>query len=424
MSDRISRRSWRDVVMEQLESRTFLSVYYVSPGGSDGANGTTSASAWRTLQRAADAVAAGDTVHVLPGTYTAGMNLFGKPGGTAASPIRFLAQPGAVLTHCATSGTNASLAGINLENAGGWWVIQGFTVLSDGSMQRAGIRVANTDHVRLLDNTVRDAFIGIFASNTAGTLIQGNTCRDSTDQHGIYLSLNTTGCVVRGNVLAGNNWDGLHLNALLGSPNDGALVEGNVIYANHLSGMDVEGVTNATFRNNLIYGNGKHGITIHSQDQANTPPSRDCTFANNTITGNEMFAVQVKPQDTQGQVFVNNVLLTRGNTYGSIGTSGLPVGLVSDHNVVMDSFSTTLGTTRLTLAQWRAATGQDGHSVIATPSQVSADAAAGDYRLRAGSPAIDIGVATLAGRDAPTADLLGLARPQGAGWDAGALEHR
>jgi hypothetical protein len=48
------------------------------------------------------------------------------------------------------------------------------------------------------------------------------------------------------------------------------------------------------------------------------------------------------------------------------------------------------------------------------------NAPAFDLHLRAGSPAIDAGSATLA----PNADRDGTARPQGAGFDVGAYEHR
>ncbi len=46
------------------------------------------------------------------------------------------------------------------------------------------------------------------------------------------------------------------------------------------------------------------------------------------------------------------------------------------------------------------------------------DAASGDFRLQAGSPCIDTGAAD----NAPAADLAGIPRPQGAGFDMGAME--
>jgi hypothetical protein len=47
------------------------------------------------------------------------------------------------------------------------------------------------------------------------------------------------------------------------------------------------------------------------------------------------------------------------------------------------------------------------------------DAANGDYRLQSGSPCIDTGTS----EGAPSTDILGVARPQGAGYDMGAYEY-
>src|SRR5881409_3951220 len=75
-------------------------TYYVSPSGNDGNAGNSDAAAFATLQRAANAVKAGDTVIVRAGTYTAGfvMGWDSKPSGTEAAPIKFLADAGAIIT--------------------------------------------------------------------------------------------------------------------------------------------------------------------------------------------------------------------------------------------------------------------------------------------------------------------------------------
>src|SRR5947209_20628145 len=117
------RPSKRNTRIELLEPRLLLSsTYYVSASGSDASAGTSDAAAFKTLQHAADVAGAGDTVHVRAGTYV-GMNLFGKAGGTASAPVRFLADSGAIITHVSSAGTNASLADINIESTGGWYVI-------------------------------------------------------------------------------------------------------------------------------------------------------------------------------------------------------------------------------------------------------------------------------------------------------------
>ncbi len=398
-------------------------TFYVSPTGSDYNSGSQSAP-WATLQHAADTVVAGDTVIVGAGVYNVGMDILGDAGGTQQDPIRFIANPGAILTHCATEGLSATLAGINIEATNGWYVIEGFDIESDGSMTRAGIRVADSNNVTLIDNTVDHAYIGIFADDSNNLLVQNNVCENSTDQHGIYLS----GCndyTVLGNTLTGNNWDGLHLN-ISGDPNstdNGGIVEDNTIYANGLSGIDMEGVTNGYFVNNVIYANGKHGITLHNLDQPGTVPCTGNVFINNTVDGNGDFAVQLQAGGNVANMFFNNILIGGNQLYGAIGISGSPTGLISDHNIVNNNFSPDLGVTQYTLAQWRTFTGDEADSIIATAAQVFVNSAGANFQLAAGSPAINAGVGVYLGQAAPANDFLGAARPAGGAWDIGAYEY-
>ncbi len=75
-------------------------IYYVSGTGSDSNNGLKEGSAFRTLQKAADLVQAGDTVYVMNGTYEQSkypnspvLNINQKHG-TEIAPITFKALPG------------------------------------------------------------------------------------------------------------------------------------------------------------------------------------------------------------------------------------------------------------------------------------------------------------------------------------------
>ncbi|TCS31956.1 chondroitinase B-like protein [Paucimonas lemoignei] len=65
-------------------------TYYLSPNGNDSSNGSASAP-WRTIQKAANTVNAGDTVVLMDGTYTEGSIGFNR-SGTSAKPITFKAQ--------------------------------------------------------------------------------------------------------------------------------------------------------------------------------------------------------------------------------------------------------------------------------------------------------------------------------------------
>src|SRR4051794_8401201 len=95
--------------------------YWVKNDGSDGADGLSVGTAWATLPHAADAVAPGDTVHVLDGSY---QGFYLETSGIAGSPITFKAEGPAVQI---TSDNPTTPDGINLEGAS-HVVIDGFVV--------------------------------------------------------------------------------------------------------------------------------------------------------------------------------------------------------------------------------------------------------------------------------------------------------
>jgi photosystem II stability/assembly factor-like uncharacterized protein len=152
-------------------------------------------------------------------------------------------------------------------------------------------------------------------------------------------------------------------------------------------------------------------------------PSKNNVIANNTIVmaSDARWALNIQSGST-GNVVFNNVLYNNNPAHGSIDVSSdsLP-GLVSDYNDVNNLF-TPDDNTNDTLAQWQAITGQDKHSVVATPAQLFVNAAGNNYQLAASSPAVDAGTASLGGQAAPTTDLSGNPRPSGAGYDIGAYE--
>src|SRR4051794_11038510 len=140
--------SWS--TMDLLEQRTLLSNYFVSPAGSDSDAGL-SDSPWKTLQKAADSVVAGDTVTVRAGEY-AGFVLGWdfEQSGTAAAPITFHAEAGAII-NARNSKTHDD---IDMEGSS-YVTIEGFHIIDgDGLITRAGIRASdNSTGVVIKNNT-------------------------------------------------------------------------------------------------------------------------------------------------------------------------------------------------------------------------------------------------------------------------------
>lgn len=401
-----------------LPAAAAAATWYVAPGGSDGAAGSAVAP-WETLQHAADVVAAGDTVMVAAGDYV-GFDL--RTSGTAGAEIRFLAAPGArVVTH-----NPVTTDGINVENAS-YVVIEGFTV---EGMPRNGIRAAIGDHVTIRGNRAFDNFErGVFTAFVDDLLIEDNETAGSIDEHGIYVSNSGDRPVILGNLSWGNNGAGIHMNGDASQGGDGmisnALVEDNVIRDNGLggaAGINCDGVESSTIRNNLLLGNHATGIALFRIDGAQ--PSTGNLVVNNTIVmaSDGRWGITVR-DGSSGNTLVNNIVLSRHAWRGSLDVevaTGSHVDLASDYNVLMDRITTNDGDTVIDLATWRSTYSQDLHSLIATEADLFVDPQLpdGDYHLKDGSPALDVGTAT----DAPPDDFEGDIRPSGGGVDIGADE--
>lgn len=394
-------------------------TYYIAPppAGDDGNPGTES-QPWATLQHAADTIGPGDTVLVRAGNY-AGAQF--TTSGTSSAPIVLEAYPGE--TPAITSDNESTPDGINLEGAS-WMTVQGFNV---SNRSRAGIRAVTCEHVTIRDNTTDGNFKwGIFTGFCDDLLIEDNVTSNSVDEHGIYVSNSGDRPTIRGNVTFGNNDCGIQLNGDASEGGDGiisdAVIEGNIIHDNNLgtggSAINMDGVQDSLIANNLLYDNHSSGISLFQDDGGG--PSSGNRVLNNTVLvasdGRWALNIQDGAVDNTAE---NNILWNYHSYRGSLDISedSLP-GFHSDHNAVMDRFTTDDGDSILTLAEWQQQTGQDAHSFVTTPDALFVDVADDNYQLSPSSPAVDAGT-TL--QDV-TADIVGVTRPQGPAYDIGAYE--
>jgi parallel beta-helix repeat protein len=410
----IANRSLTVILILLLATTARAADYYVKNGGSDGNSGLSVATAWATLQRAADVVNPGDTVHVQPGNY---QGFYLNRSGTAGSPITFIADgPGVAIDE----DNDVTPDGINLE-AASYVVIDGFTV---DNRTRTGIRAVLAEFVTI--RNCRAGFNGrwgILTGFVDDVLIENNEMHDSVDEHGIYVSNSGDRPVIRNNLVFDNHANGIHMNGDLSEGGDGvisgALVENNVIHGNGAgggSGINMDGVTDSLVRNNLVFDHHSSGISLYRIDGGTG--SKNNVVVNNTFitAGDGRWAVNISGGST-GNTILNNILYTFHSFRGaiSIDAASRP-GFVSDYNSLMDRFSTNGGNTVITLAAWQAL-GYDAHSFIAVPADHFVDPSS-DFHLLAGSPAVDSGTTA----QAPATDLDGTPRPLGAGVDIGAYE--
>jgi parallel beta-helix repeat protein len=395
-------------------------TWYVSTAGANGNDGTSAATAWRTLQYAVDhtGVQPGDTIRVLPGTYVGAQ--IDEHSGLPGLPITLLAEPGVVVNAPSPNALHQSL--IEVEQVS-HWTVRGFEVVGS---PKYGIDVRLSSFVEVDANLVHhSALTGIFSGRSYDLTISGNTTH-SNNEHGIYHSDHGDRPVITGNLSYGNVGAGIQINAdQPASPPyrpeddgriDGARITGNIIHDNGVAGgssLNLDGAPGALVANNLIYGDHASGISLYNGNSL--VPSSGVTVCYNTflLASDSRWVVNnPEPPYTVSEAtdnhFFNNILFTQNGSTGSILTDWPVPGLASDYNLVVDRFSTDNETVTSTLSQWQATTGQDLHSLVASPDLVFADWLNGDFRLAPGSPAY------LAGNGSPcpdiTTDILGAPR--------------
>jgi parallel beta-helix repeat protein len=399
-------------------------TYYVATTGADGPGCGTLAAPCRTIQYAADLVAAGDTVLVNPGTYAGGITV--ETGGVEGEPITFQASGGPVIINGSAGNPWNDAFVINQVE---YIVLDGLTIQNSGD---DGVFIADSDHVTVRNCTfANNTNRGIFTAFSDYTTIENCESYGAVEEHGIYISNSSDYPVIRGNRIHHNYANGIHLNGDPSMGGDGiiseALVEGNVIYDNGTgggSGINMASVSDSTVRNNLLYNTHASGISIY---QSHGVGSQNNRVLNNTIlmAADGRWAINI-PDASSGtpnshnQVF-NNILYSYHPWRGVLFVAPTAqVGFQSDYNVVMDRFSGTDDGSTIGLAEWQQDFGYDLHSIIATPDELFVDPAADDYHLGPGSPAIDHGIVL----GDVTEDLEGNPRPMGLSHDAGAYEYQ
>jgi parallel beta-helix repeat protein len=351
---------------------------------------------YATIQAAANAAVAGDTVLVMDGTYTGFQSV---NGGTASAPVTFKANSANVTVN-SSGDSNGDC--INIENTD-YVIVDGFQVTG---CARAGIRSALATGVIIRNNVVTNsAEWGIFTAFTPQLQILNNKTSGTTGQHGIYVSnsdVANDNPVIQGNESWGNAGNGIQLNGDCTSPDpngysdgviSGAVIANNLVHDNQQKGFSLIDVQSSTIENNVVYNNGisgaAGGIHLAEQDSCTADPSSNNVIVNNTIVEPRIAGIRI----TTG---TNNVV------FNNIAVSSSPIVDESGGPNQIDTVS---------------------NLQTASSAGLFVNAGSNDYHLAAGSAAIGAGVASYAGKPAPATDYDGNARPQGSRFDSGAYEY-
>jgi hypothetical protein len=258
-------------------------IYFVSPSGRDGNNGSFT-SPWKTLLKARDTMKAGDTVYLMNGFTQPDDDGQGwrttmllRTGGTKESPIAVVAYPGAKASLGAVDGPNSAIR--TTDQPPGYWTFAGLTLR--GLTEVAAIYGGSG--WRFVANDMScpngDHASGCFETQVASNVkLLGNTLHDagkvtaSSLYHGVYFSTDTNFVEVGWNHIynvRGCRGIQIHSSPLKGGgPNDptghnqyGISIHDNLIHDTQCDGIVLTTIDPSKGKielfNNVIYNAGK-----------------------------------------------------------------------------------------------------------------------------------------------------------------------
>ena len=430
---------------------TVTATYYVSPDGSD-SNPGTEAEPWKTIQKAADTLVAGERVYIKAGTYKE--QVIPQNSGEEGAYIIYAAYPNNTVTidgetvALPPTGEFGNLAGLFDINGKSYIQVNQLRIINAVTDAGSnGILVNNSDHIIItgnyIDNT-QSSGIGVWASHNivldgneinracsgglqesisvAGTDtfdIKNNTVHDTdtaADKEGICVKDGSANGKVYKNVIYNVPATGIYVDAW-NKHTYNIEVFGNIVHdisnadglqaASEMGGL----LENIKFYNNISYNNKFRGITVtRNGDEGGAHPMHDINITNNTFYNNGDDwggGLAMDNPEAEGVVIRNNICSQNRSFEISVSVDVPEQNTTVENNLIFSYKSD---------SEDGEVTGSD--FVDADPLFVNA--ASSDFHLQKNSPAIDKGSAT----NAPTDDYDGNSRPQGQGYDIGAFEYR
>jgi hypothetical protein len=421
-------------------------TYYVSGTGSDSADGLSAASAFLTLQHAADQTQPGDSVYVMNGTYT---------NSCASCDVLAISTPGTAnnwITYQAYPGQNPLIsfngwAGIYFASTAAYIEVNGFSIqgnnynvtLQEAQNQstsnpdpafngngisadgRAGTATQRPNHLRILNNVIwACGGAGVGTAWSDYVTISGNTIYDSA-WYSIYGGSGIS------------NWE--NWNA------DSSTAYKMVITANRLFGNEQRVPTAGTgviLDGEAIIIDSTRNSAYNPANDSLPPYTGRTLIANNVIYANGSSAVEVFESDHVD--VVNNSSYQDVTNPPLTGRGEMDLNQTSDDNVINNIFYSATGqnpvavvpgTTSAILLDYNlyyngnnfGDVANGSHDLSADPAYVDPTAANRDSVLLSvepSSPAVGSGTSDLA----PATDFAGSPRPGSKGYDRGAYQQQ
>ncbi|MCP5047417.1 MAG: DUF1565 domain-containing protein [bacterium] len=417
--------------------------YYVSKSGSD-SNPGSEAQPWKTIQKAADTLTAGDTVYIKTGTYNE--RVMPQNSGSAGNYITYTAYPGDSVT--------IDGAGINLPNDWGglfdifnksYIKVSGLKVQNAGpNDNNTGILVDSGSYIIIENNhTYNTVSSGIGVWNSSNVIIDGNevelACNDG-EQECLTVAVTDT-FEIRNNHVHNGGPGSMGAEGLDGKDgsSNGKIYNNRVhdlnrlgiyldawdkhtynidVYNNIVYDIRADGITlasesgglleNINIYNNIVYNVTENGIAITRNGHSATHPMKNINIINNTLYNNGSSdwggGIMVDNPNLQSAIIRNNILSQ--NVFYSIDMEAdVPMGNVTvDYNLIHG---------------FRNYDDEIKGSNVVEGDPLFVNASAVNFHLQSTSPAVDAGSSS----GAPARDYDGNSRPSGSGYDIGAFEY-
>ncbi len=410
------RRRWSRARRRQ----TFVAAAVLAIGAGFAIHGVASAapqtlsvgggSSYKTIQSALNAAKPGDTVEVSAGTYPEALKF--PTSGTSAGWITLRSKAGAKVV---VDGRNSLKSGNGLVSLDGrsYIRISGLTITNSPTH---GIYGTNASNIQISQTEVSHTRNGgLVLLNGANAVIDGNNVHH-TNQAGTSASNEAVSLVnydtvdIKNNQVHDNGEEGIDVKY----ETRNAQVHGNRVYNNRGPNIYADSVHDVKIFDNVVTGatnSSKPGILIAVESYSPTKKLARVDVYNNVLTGNAGGGIGLWKEGggTMSDIHITNNVAYANKRAGIVfNTSGFSGTNVIRNNILTGNPSPISG-------------GTAGFTVdhnLTTGDPKFVDAAAGDFHLQAGSPAINAGVSTLA----VAVDAAGIARPKGGAFDLGVFE--
>jgi hypothetical protein len=394
----ILRRSFLFLTLALAGTQAPAATYYAAKTGND-ANPGTQSQPWLTVQKAANTMAAGDTVNVASGNYNEVVTI--SKSGSAGSPITFHAVSlGTIINGgFVLNGNYAVLDGFSKIGAARAFHIPG----SNNIVQNCNVTGTNLDQVMVIKGNnnliVKNVFhdmndVDIMNMWGQYNVIRGNEVYNIQNPN-VNL-IHSDFCQTFGSGSASVNYNA-NFNVLEDNfVHDSGIQVGNITFDNDPSMHDY------TFRNNIFLNVGGSLFV----GLPNTHLYNNTWIHSGYFQGYPVLFYQQNLYSSVGSEVVNNAFIASG----PVGSSSANLAsLLIDHN-----YFATLAWSGVSLSGG----GSLGTHAINGGDSKLVSVSGNNFHLTSSSPLNDAGV-TLAGFNA---DKDGLPRPQGTAWSIGAYE--